>query len=64
MAKQKDVQDEMPGRPTQSLNEAPSAAERDASAPTKLDSGPKIGDRGEYLPAAYRTPKGLIRQDR
>lgn len=38
------------------LNEAPPADQRaPAKAPSKLDDGPRRGDAGEYLPAAYKT---------
>lgn len=28
-----------------------------------LSEGPKRGERGEYLPATYRTPRGIVRRD-
>lgn len=30
----------------------------------KLDAGPKVGSKGEYQPATYKTIKGNIRTDR
>lgn len=34
------------------------------SETTSLDSGPNVGERGEYKPARYKTNKGNVREDR
>jgi len=51
----------------------PNAAQENASTPAEqrvikkvreLDPGPKLGEKGEHLPAIYRTSRGHIRHDR
>lgn len=46
------------------LNEGPPPEQREVVTPKKLDSGPKRGDKGEFMPAAYLTKSGSTRQDR
>lgn len=44
------------------LEAALARAERDQSG-DKVDSGPKRGEAGQYLPARYKTKFGAIRED-
>lgn len=34
-----------------------------APKPAKVSQGPKKGERGEFLPATYKTPRGNTRTD-
>lgn len=45
-------------------NGAPPAEMRKADRSAKLDDGPKLGARGEYLSASYKSQRGNIRTDR
>lgn len=49
------------------IGKIPGAAETPAPAPKTeegLDSGPRIGSKGEYLPAKYRIRPDSVREDR
>lgn len=43
-----------------------SVADDDKKAPAdkQEQAGPRLGSKGEYLPATYKTKKGNIREDR
>lgn len=48
------------------VNDTIPADQRAAKAPTeeKLSMGPKVGAKGEYQPASYKTHRGNVRTDR
>ncbi len=46
------------------LNETLPPDQRNRPAPAELAEGPKRGDKGEFLPAAYKTKNGAVREDR
>lgn len=50
------------------LNDSTSPSEKAPAKPPKdkrkLSKGPKRGEGGEFMPAAYKTPRGNIRIDR
>lgn len=45
-------------------NSPPPMPMRTPKARTAQGDGPKLGSRGEYLPASYPTRSGAIREDR
>lgn len=44
-------------------NELPPVEQRTPKG-APLGKGPKVGEKGEYLPATYKTAKGNVRTDR
>lgn len=46
------------------LNASVSNKERSGKPLSDLGEGPRVGERGEYLPARYKLPSGRVREDR